>query len=327
MNTENAAAVAAKHVSVLLDRCVELLEPAISRPNAIVVDATLGMGGHSLEMLRRFPELRLIAFDRDPQAVALAKIRLADYLDKVEIVEAEFDQIEMAFAKLGIDAVDGFLFDLGVSSLQLDEAERGFSYNHDAPLDMRMDGSAALSAEVVVNEYPESDLVRILRDFADEKFAHRIASAIVEKRSQRPIATTLELAEIVKNAIPAATRRTGGHPAKRTFQAIRIEVNSELQILSNAIPAALTHVNLGGRVVVMSYQSLEDRIVKQAFAAASASRAPIDMPLPPVELEAEFKLVTRGAEVPSDDEVAANPRAASARLRAVERVRDRGVGE
>ncbi|MEY3408097.1 MAG: S-adenosyl-methyltransferase, partial [Actinomycetota bacterium] len=281
----------------------------------------LGMGGHSLEMLRRFPELRLIAFDRDPKAIELAKIRLADYLDRVVFVPAEYDQIAASLESNGLSSVDGFLFDLGVSSLQLDDAERGFSYNHDAALDMRMDTTAQLSADVVVNQYSESEITKILREYADEKFAHRIASAIVEKRKVSPIRRTLELAEIVKQAIPAATRRTGGHPAKRTFQAIRIEVNAELQILARAIPAALDYVNLGGRVVVMSYQSLEDRIVKQAFVSATASKAPIDMPVPPAELEAEFKLIVRGAEVPSEAEIAVNPRAASARLRAVERVR------
>jgi 16S rRNA (cytosine1402-N4)-methyltransferase len=279
------------------------------------------MGGHSLEMLRRFPELRLIAFDRDPKAIELAKIRLADYLDRVVFVPAEYDQIAASLESNGLSSVDGFLFDLGVSSLQLDDAERGFSYNHDAALDMRMDTTAQLSADVVVNQYSESEITKILREYADEKFAHRIASAIVEKRKVSPIRRTLELAEIVKQAIPAATRRTGGHPAKRTFQAIRIEVNAELQILARAIPAALDYVNLGGRVVVMSYQSLEDRIVKQAFVSATASKAPIDMPVPPAELEAEFKLIVRGAEVPSEAEIAVNPRAASARLRAVERVR------
>ncbi|MEY3407568.1 MAG: hypothetical protein RL038_629, partial [Actinomycetota bacterium] len=176
MSTETAAAIAAKHVSVLLDRCIELLEPAISRPNAIVVDATLGMGGHSLEMLRRFPELRLIAFDRDPKAIELAKIRLADHLDRVVFVPAEYDQIAASLEANGLSSVDGFLFDLGVSSLQLDDAERGFSYNHDAALDMRMDTTAQLSADVVVNQYSESEIAKILREYADEKFAHRIAN-------------------------------------------------------------------------------------------------------------------------------------------------------
>jgi 16S rRNA (cytosine1402-N4)-methyltransferase len=322
MSTEMQAEIAAKHVSVLLDRCIELLEPAISRPGAVVIDATLGMGGHSRALLERFSDLRIIGFDRDEDALALARIRLSDFADRVTFVKAEYDQIAAVLADLEIPLVDAVLFDLGVSSLQLDEAERGFSYNQSAALDMRMDKTSELTAEIVVNEYSAPALVRILQDFADEKFASRIASAILKARSEQRITDTVVLAELVKQAIPAATRRTGGHPAKRTFQAIRIEVNAELSILKAAIPAALEAVKLNGRVIVMSYQSLEDRIVKQAFSEVTADTAPIDMPVLPENLMPAFKLVTRGSERPSAAEIEINPRAASAKLRAVERVRN-----
>jgi 16S rRNA (cytosine1402-N4)-methyltransferase len=321
MSTEMQAEIAAKHVSVLLDRCIELLEPAISRPGAIVIDATLGMGGHSRALLERFQNLKVIGFDRDENAIALAKIRLADFSDRVVFVKAEYDRIAEVLDDLQISQVDAVLFDLGVSSLQLDESDRGFSYNQSAILDMRMDQSSELTAEIVVNEYSAPELVRILREYADEKFASRIASAIVQARAENRITDTVILAEIVKQAIPAATRRTGGHPAKRTFQAIRIEVNAELSILRAAIPAALAAVNLNGRVVVMAYQSLEDRIVKQAFAEVTTATAPLDMPVLPENMMPQFKLVTRGSETPSAAEIEVNPRAASAKLRAVERVR------
>jgi 16S rRNA (cytosine1402-N4)-methyltransferase len=321
MESNVLAAIAARHISVLLDRCLELLEPAVSRPGAVVIDATLGMGGHAFELLRRHPELRLIGLDRDPQALELARIRLAEFANRVDFYQVEYDQIAEVLAELDLPAVDAVLFDLGVSSLQLDEADRGFSYNQAAPLDMRMNQSDSLSASEVVNTYSEAEIATMLREYADEKFAHRIARAIVQARTENPIEDTATLAELVKNAIPAATRRTGGHPAKRTFQAIRIEVNSELDILRNAIPAALAAVNVGGRVVVMSYQSLEDRIVKNLFSEATACEAPLDMPIVPVSMQPEFAFLIRGAEQAGEKEIDANPRSSSVRLRAVERMR------
>lgn len=309
------------HVPVLLERCIALLTPAAAKDGAVIVDATLGLGGHTEAMLARFPNLTIIGIDRDEQALERSRQRLAPYRERLHLVHAEYDEIGEVLEELGFDGVDGILFDLGVSSLQLDDSDRGFSYNAKAPLDMRMDRSNSLTAARVVNEYPAVELTRILRDYGDEKFAARIAAAIVAARAVRPIATTLELAELVREAIPAATRRTGGHPAKRSFQAIRVEVNGELEILRRALPVALDRTNIGGRVVVMSYQSLEDRLVKQVFAAACESQAPVDLPVVPERLRPEFELLTKGAELAGEAEIEANRRAKPVRLRAVERVR------
>lgn len=310
-----------RHVPVMLTRCLDLLEPAISRAGAVVIDATLGLGGHSEAILLRFPDVRLIGIDRDETALAMSTERLAPFADRITLVHAVYDEIPEVLANLGIDAVDGVLFDLGVSSMQLDVADRGFAYSHDAPLDMRMNTSEGITAAEVVNTYSQRDLARILTQYGEEKFASRVAAAMVKAREVAPIETTAELAEIIKNAIPAAARRTGGNPAKRTFQALRVEVNSELDVLMRAIPAALDHLTKGGRVVVMSYQSLEDRIVKNEFAARCTSDVPADMPFIPAGSEPAFVLITRGSEKPSDDEQRDNPRSTAARLRAIERVR------
>ncbi|WP_133692471.1 MULTISPECIES: 16S rRNA (cytosine(1402)-N(4))-methyltransferase RsmH [Mycobacteriaceae] len=311
------------HVPVLLDRCVELLAPALARPGAILVDGTLGAGGHAERFLTQFPELRLIGLDRDPGALAIAGARLAPFADRITLVHTRYDGIADALVEAGCtpsDSIDGVLLDLGVSSMQLDQVERGFSYAKDAPLDMRMDTDAPLTAAEILNTYDRKELTDILRRFGEEKFAHRIAGLIVERRQRAPLSTTGELVEIVYAGIPAPARRTGGHPAKRTFQALRIAVNAELDSLSEALPAALDALREGGRIVVMSYQSLEDRIVKTTFAAATASRSPAGLPVELPGYEPEFSAITRGAERADADEIERNPRSAPVRLRALQRV-------
>jgi 16S rRNA (cytosine1402-N4)-methyltransferase len=311
------------HVPVLLDRVTDLLAPACAAPGAVLVDATLGLAGHSLAMLDAHPGLRLIGLDRDPEARAEAarRIAAAGHSDRVTLVPAVFDELPDVLARLGIEDVQAILFDLGVSSLQLDRPERGFSYSADAPLDMRMDPSAPRTAADVVNTYPARELTRVLRVYGEERFAARIVKAIDRERTHRPFTSTARLAELVREAIPAATRRTGGHPAKRTFQALRIEVNDELGALTRALPAAIDALAVGGRVAVITFHSLEDRIVKQTLAAGATDRTPPDMPVPLPEHGPVLRLLTRGGEAPTEPEVAANPRAASARLRAAERIR------
>jgi 16S rRNA (cytosine1402-N4)-methyltransferase len=304
------------HVPVLRDRCVALLAPAAT-PEGLLVDATLGLGGHASALLDATPGTRLLGLDRDPDALRLAGERLAPYGDRVTLVHAVYDAIGDV---LGGERVDGVLFDLGVSSLQLDETARGFSYAHDAPLDMRMDPTAGTTAADVVNTYPVEDLVRILREYGEERFAPRVARAIV---GGRPWTTTAPLAETVRESIPAATRRHGGHPAKRTFQALRIEVNGELDALARALPAAIAALRVGGRLVVLAYHSLEDRAVKRAMRAGMRGCVcPPDLPVCACGREPELRLLVRGSEAPTEAEIAENPRAASARLRAVERVRE-----
>jgi 16S rRNA (cytosine1402-N4)-methyltransferase len=311
------------HVPVLLERVTELLAPACAAPGAVLVDATLGLAGHSLAMLEAHPGLRLIGLDRDPEARAEAgrRIAAAGHSDRVTLVPAVFDELPDVLARLGIDEVQGVLFDLGVSSLQLDRPERGFSYSTDAPLDMRMDPTTPRTAADIVNTYPTGELARILRVYGEERFASRIVKAIDRERAREPFTTTARLAELVREAVPAATRRTGGHPAKRTFQALRIEVNDELGALTRALPAAIDALAVGGRVAVITFHSLEDRIVKQTLAAGATDRTPPEMPVPLPEHGPVLRLVTRGGEAATEAELAANPRAASARLRAAERIR------
>jgi len=313
----------AVHVPVLLERVTELLAPACSADGAVLVDATLGLAGHSLAMLEAHPGLRLIGLDRDPDARAEAarRIEAAGHTDRVTLVPAVFDELPDVLAGLGIAEVQGVLFDLGVSSLQLDRPERGFSYAVDAPLDMRMDPGAPRTAADVVNTYPPKDLARVLRVYGEERFASRIAAAIDRERIREPFTNTARLAELVRESIPAATRRTGGHPAKRTFQALRIEVNDELGALERALPAAVDALAIGGRVVVITFHSLEDRIVKQTLTADATDRTPPEFPVPVPELGPVLRLLTRGGEAATDAETAANPRAASARVRAAERIR------
>jgi 16S rRNA (cytosine1402-N4)-methyltransferase len=310
----------ARHVPVLLPRVIELLDPALRDRPAVLVDATLGLGGHAAALLAAHPRLTLVGLDRDPQALALAGRRLVAFSDRTHLVHAVYDRIADVVGELGIPRVDGVLFDLGVSSLQLDATERGFSYARDADLDMRMDPDRGQTAADVLNTYPVPELARVLREYGEERFASRIAAAIARRRAQRPLRRSAELVELLYEAVPAASRRTGGHPAKRTFQALRIEVNGELEALAAAVPAAIDALAVGGRVVVLAYQSLEDRIVKRELAERARSRTPEGLPVELPGHGPELRLLTRGAEMASDDEIADNPRAASVRLRAAERI-------
>ena len=308
----------------MLDRCIALLSPSIEKSLAkknqpVVIDATLGLGGHTHELLSRFPQLKVIGIDRDKSAIEKTEARLKEFSGRFTIVHAVYDQIPEVLNSLGFTQVDGILFDLGVSSMQLDFADRGFSYANEAPLDMRMDQSAPLTAELVLNTYSHGELARVIRNYGEERFASSIASNIVKARSENRLRTTKDLADLVKASIPAPARRIGGNPAKRTFQAIRIEVNNELKVLERAIPAGLDVLEVGGRMVVMSYQSLEDKIVKRAFQERTESKAPKGLPIEMKELAPKFTLVFRGSESASDSEIEANSRAQSVRLRAIER--------
>ena len=303
------------------DRCVELLAPAIEKSeNPVVIDATLGLGGHTEALLERFENLTVIGIDRDEIALGRATERLTPYSDRLKTAHCVFDEISAVAKSFGFNHINGALFDLGVSSIQLDESERGFSYSQDAPLDMRMDRSQGITASEIVNTYEPGKLVHILRAYGEEKFATRIVENIVKARAKAPLNSTTELATLVKESIPAATRRTGGNPAKRTFQALRIEANDELGAISRALPDALDLLMVGGRLVVMSFQSLEDRIVKEIFAEASTSKSPRNLPIELPEYAAKFSLVFRSSQTPSEEELASNPRSASVRLRAIERV-------
>jgi 16S rRNA (cytosine1402-N4)-methyltransferase len=309
------------HVPVLLERCLELLAPALTAPGAVVVDATLGLGGHAEAMLERFDRIRLIGLDRDRNALELTAARLARFGERAHLVHTVYDELPEVLAELGIARIAGILFDLGVSSMQLDQAERGFSYSQDAPLDMRMDDTAELTAARILAEYGEAELRRIFWEYGDEKLAPRYAGRIVRERQTAPIETSAQLVAIIDAATPAAARRAG-HQSKRVFQALRIEVNQELSVLERAIPAAIDALEVGGRIVVMSYQSLEDRIVKREFQTRSTSTAPRGLPVELPEHRPELKLLTRGAELAADDERARNTRATSVRLRAAERLRE-----
>lgn len=306
------------HVPVLRDRIVELLSPALQRPGAIYVDGTMGLAGHAIAILRACPQARLIGIDRDLDAHAVATERLAGLAERATLVHAGYDELPEVLAEHGIEGIDAMLLDLGLSSLQIDTVERGFAYRVDAPLDMRMNAAEGKTAADVLNEYSESELARILSWYGEERFAGRIARAIV---AGRPYTSSTRLVETISGAIPAAARHSGGHPAKRTFQALRIEVNQELEGLRAVLPAALSALNVGGRLAVLSYHSLEDRMVKRALAELATDRAPKGMPMVPAHLRAELRLLTRGAERPCADEVSDNPRAASARLRVAERIR------
>ncbi|MGY0062552.1 16S rRNA (cytosine(1402)-N(4))-methyltransferase RsmH [Streptomyces sp. LZ34] len=312
----------ALHVPVMLQRCLDMLAPALARPGAVVVDCTLGLGGHSEALLRTFPEARLVALDRDPAALELSGARLAPYGDRATLVHAVYDELPEVLDGLGIPRVQGILFDLGVSSMQLDEAERGFAYAQDAPLDMRMDQTTGISAAEVLNTYPPGELVRILRTYGEEKFARKIVDAVVRERAKEPFRNSARLVELIRAALPQAAKRTGGNPAKRTFQALRIEVNGELTVLERAIPAAVATLAVGGRIAVLSYHSLEDRLVKQVLAAGAESTAPPGLPVVPERYQPRLKLLTRGAELPTEEEIAENRRAAPARLRGAERIRE-----
>ena len=308
------------HISVSLDRCIELLSPAISNSaSPVFVDATLGLGGHSFEMLNRFPNLTLVGIDRDRAAIEKANARLSQFGNRVHIAHSVFNHFDEVVKSFGFDQIDGALFDLGVSSMQLDQTERGFSYSQDAPLDMRMDQSQGVTAAEIVNGWSHGEIARILKVYGEEKFAARIADFIIREREIAPINSTNKLANLVKSAIPAAARRTGGNPAKRTFQALRIAVNNELEVIEQALPQALELLKVGGRLVVLSFQSLEDRITKEAFSQVTKSTSPKYLPFELPGHEVKFKLIAKG-EAASDLEISENSRAQSVRIRAVERV-------
>lgn len=308
------------HTPVMLERTVELLAPAIEAEGAVLVDATLGMGGHSRAFLERFPKLTVIGLDRDTDALAIARERLAAFGGRARFVHTVYDGIAEAIRSEGFDEVQGVLFDLGVSSLQLDRAERGFAYAKDAPLDMRMDSTRGRTAADVIAESSEQELRRIFQEYGEEKLAQRYARAIVRARADEPITRSGQLVAILTDATPVAVQRQG-HPAKRVFQALRIEVNEELSVLQRAMPAALDSIAVGGRIVVLAYQSLEDRIVKRVLQSASTSSAPPGLPMELPEHKPQFRLLVRGAELASESEQAVNPRAKPVRLRAAERVR------
>ncbi len=310
------------HLPVMMDRIVGLFAPAVSNEGAVLVDATLGLGGHTAALMSAYPQLRIVGIDRDQSAIEIASKNLSAQFGseavtaRVQFVHAVYDRIGEVLAEIGYQKVDGVLLDLGVSSMQLDQASRGFAYSKEAPLDMRMDSSTGQTAAQVLNESSADELKRILYTFGEEKFASRIANAIVAKREIKPFSTTSEVVELLYSVIPAPARRTGGHPAKRTFQALRIAVNQELEILQRAIPAAIESLNVNGRIAVLSYHSLEDRIVKQSFIKAMGSRIPDGLPIMPGP--DNLTLLTRGAETPTELEIAENPRAASAKLRAAQ---------
>ena len=311
----------ARHVPVMLDRVVSEFAPAVEcadRP--VIIDATLGLGGHSEALLTRYPTLTVIGVDRDREALRRAGERLAPFGERFIAAHAVYDELPEVVEDAGLTTVDGVLFDLGVSSMQLDLAERGFAYAQDAPLDMRMNDEDDLTAADVLNTYDEADLARILREYGEEKFARRIAKEIVTERQTRPFERSDQLVDLIRRCIPAPARRTGGNPAKRTFQALRIEVNDELAVWRRALPAAMDLLAVGGRVVVLSYHSLEDRITKRVISAATTSTAPRDLPVVPASMQARFRSLTRGAEMAGEDEIADNPRARSVRMRAVERI-------
>jgi 16S rRNA (cytosine1402-N4)-methyltransferase len=312
---------AAVHVPVMRDRVLELLAPALEPPGAVLVDATLGRAGHASALLAAHPGLSLIGIDADATAIEESRQLLTGFGDRVTLVQAVYDELPQILSRSGRPTVQGILFDLGVSSPQLDDASRGFAYSQDAPLDMRMDQAAPLTAADVLNTYPADRLARVLRQYGEERFARRIADAVVRERTRAPLTSTSRLAQIVRDSIPAPARRTGGNPAKRTFQALRIEVNGELDALHRVLPAALDAVAVGGRIVTLAYHSLEDRAVKRALAGRTADTTPRGLPVSLEQARPQFRLLTRGAERPAADELADNPRAAPARLRAAERLR------
>lgn len=313
-----------RHVPVLRDRVVELLAPALTTPGSVLLDATVGMGGHAEAILTACPTARVVGIDRDPQALDLAAARLERFGARFAPVQAVYDEIPHVMDELGIAEFHGILFDLGVSSLQLDETTRGFSYSKDAPLDMRMDPTRGITAADVLNTYQASELTRILRDYGEERFAKKVSGAILRARQSEQFATSARLVDLLRAVIPMSSQRSGGHPAKRTFQALRIEVNGELAALEQALPQAIDACGLAGRVAVVSYHSLEDRMVKRVLSAGSRSSAPHGLPVELPEHRAYLRLLCRGAEEPSQQEITDNPRAASAKLRAAERIRPKG---
>lgn len=309
------------HEPVLLQRCLDVLGPALTKPGAILVDCTLGLGGHSEAFLKNFPGLTLIGIDRDPSALALAGERLAVFGDRVHLVHAIYDEIADVVHELGFKQVDAILLDLGVSSMQLDEADRGFAYSYEAPLDMRMNPEVGLTAADVVNTYSENELSRIFKEYGEERYAKAVAREVVALRKTSPFSKSTDLSKLIAKVIPFIPGKSSGHPAKRVFQALRIEVNGELEVLVDTMPAALATLAVGGRILVLSYHSLEDRIVKQSLMAAANSSAPIELPIELPEHAPTVRLLVKGAEQATEREIQLNPRAASVRMRAAEKIR------
>ena len=314
--SEAGGSVAPQHQPVLLGRVVELLVPALAEPGSVYVDGTLGLGGHAAAILEAAPNASCIGIDRDSHALAIAGERLARFGPRVQLHQAVYHELPDVLASVGRSQVQAILLDLGLSSLQIDDTERGFAYSVDAPLDMRMNQDQDLTAATIVNTWPAQDIARILRDYADERFARRIADRIV---AARPLSSSADLVRVVVDAIPMAARQGGGHPAKRTFQALRIADNAELDSLAKVLPAALDALAPGGRLVVLAYHSGEDRLVKRVFAQASSDRVPAGVPAVPAGYEAAFTLLTRGAEQATDAEIDINSRAKPVRLRALAR--------
>ncbi|MEY4618143.1 MAG: hypothetical protein RL101_329 [Actinomycetota bacterium] len=309
------------HVPVMLERTLEILGESVNDAGAVLVDCTLGLGGHTEAFLEKFPQLTVVGIDRDQSAIELASKRLERFGSRVKFAHATYDQILEVLSDLDIDSVQGILLDLGVSSMQLDEAERGFAYSYDAPLDMRMDDTESLTAADILNTYSAEDLARIFKEFGEERYAKQIAAAIVEERKKEVFASSTRLAKLIVGIVPFVPGKSKGHPAKRVFQALRIEVNRELDVLIATMPAAIDALAVGGRILVLAYHSLEDRIVKQALVAAATSSAPIDLPIELPEHAPILRLVVKGAEQATEQEIEENPRAASVRLRAAEKIR------
>ncbi|WP_338080340.1 16S rRNA (cytosine(1402)-N(4))-methyltransferase RsmH [Corynebacterium imitans] len=315
------------HVPVMRERMAELLAPAVGT-DAVLIDATLGAGGHTEHFLTTFPGARVIGVDRDPNALAEATERLAPFGDRFAAVQARFDEMGEAIAAAEGEAFDlvrangvaGALFDLGVSSMQLDQADRGFAYRVDAPLDMRMDPTRGITAAEVLNTYSHGELAHVLKTYGDERFAGKIAAAVIKEREREPFTTSARLVELLYDTIPAATRRSGGHPAKRTFQALRVEVNGELDAIRNVVPVITDLLAVGGRVVFMSYQSHEDKIIKSALRELTTSKTPPGLPMDLPGTEAKFALITHGAEQASKEEIERNPRAAPVRVRGIKKL-------
>ncbi|MDR1635052.1 MAG: 16S rRNA (cytosine(1402)-N(4))-methyltransferase RsmH [Bifidobacteriaceae bacterium] len=307
------------HTPVSPERFLQLAGPALARPGAVYVDATIGLGGHAAAVAAEFPGVRIIGLDRDPVAVERSRARLGA---AAEVVHAPFAEFARVLDGLGAPAVDAVLFDLGVSSVQLDHDPRGFAYSRDTPLDMRMDQSTGPTAADILATSTKAELAEILSSFGEERFAGRIATAVTRARADAPIERSGQLVDLIRAAIPAPARRTGGHPAKRTFQALRVAVNGELDQLGRGLPAAIARLRQAGRIVVMSYQSLEDALVKRLLKAGADSSAPPGLPIEPEETKPYLRLLTRGAESASPTEIAANPRSAPLRLRAAERIRE-----
>lgn len=305
------------HISVLLNESIQQLN---IKKNGVYVDCTLGGGGHSSEILKRIPNGHLYAFDQDSFAINTADEKLKKIASNYTLINENFVNIKVALEEENVYGVDGILYDLGVSSFQLDIPERGFSYRFDGPLDMRMDQTAELDAYTVVNTYDEKSLVRILFEYGEEKFARLIARKIVSEREKKPIETTLELVEIIKKALPASALRNSSHPAKQTFQAIRIEVNHELDILKKALEDGLSLLNKNGRMVVITFHSLEDRIVKKLFKEKTTLQLPKDLPYIPEGYEIEFKLINGKVILPSESEISNNLRSHSAKMRVIEKI-------